>query len=508
MKKQKITDAAVTSSATNSLQKGLQQYYTPFEWAKALGAALPYQRRTIADLHCGKGTLAAALATPTTRDLLGLDIDPQASLREPTHHIPNLKPSRIFAQGDILDLLPLLHETETTFDLLALNPPFSLTWPTALLPGPLRKGLGAHIDSTHATLRMIPDLLSPSGEALVIANQSTLSRLRASYPDDFSHVWLWLDLPSFFPGVSKDLRVGVLYFAKDRTDDDPHIRRSIDPATDPDSLATLLHDIRASHFRAICIENPWDANAATAKLFDACTAEMTRRRDPCASNANVTLATNGTLRTWVTSFQEASSSIDPQARGFLKNLNRQHPMALTIQRGTRQALSHVLSSGTWSISPDAAAAIQDALETFERDRAPLYPVSDIQRVGWLDESEELLCTADFPPFVAGQSYPLSSETVDWKKLQIRPRYRAGLREEEEVSVKGSDLRITLHHPAGKVAFMYCPAVQPDPDTPCHSLEDLAAHFALPEVTDIASLRPQEYQAKVALLEELESLTSR
>jgi hypothetical protein len=80
MKRQQITPASLSSPAPNSARKGLHQYCTPQDWAAAIGAALPPHRRTIFDPFVGTGSLVRGLANDTTRDALGLDLDPTATL--------------------------------------------------------------------------------------------------------------------------------------------------------------------------------------------------------------------------------------------------------------------------------------------------------------------------------------------------------------------------------------------------------------------------------------------
>ncbi|MES2923139.1 MAG: hypothetical protein V4819_16400 [Verrucomicrobiota bacterium] len=509
MKKQRITHASIASSATNFHLKGLQQFFTPEAWARALGGALPEHRRTVADLHCGDGSLVRGLANNTTREALGCDLDPAAGLGRATawtNSLPGLQaPLRTFAHGDVLDLYPLLAETNTRFDLLALNPPFSLTWPLALIPEPLRNGLtGKIIDSTHATLRMLPELLTPLGEALVIANGSTLDRLKEQYPEDFEQVWLHLDIPSFFPGVSPTLRVGALYFTGEPLKPLERFVESWDARLTPDETAAILDRARRKHFTAPCVEQPWDACADTGKRFLACCDELERRRNPSSSGANVTLDADGRIRTWVSAYQEKSVAIPPNMIDFLRSLNRKLPLELTLQRGARLALQQAMACGFWTVDSAAAAAIAAALEDFDRDRAPLTPISDTQRIGWIDDAEELLCTRDFDHFRAGERYPLSTETIEWKKEELRPRYHAGKRDTETVLVRGRDLRLTLHHPSlPPVHFIFNPDRLTDNS---YSLEELAAHFELPEVKDITTLHPERLAENLVLLAELEAMT--
>jgi hypothetical protein len=505
MKRQTITPASLTSPSTDSLRKGLQQYYTPQPWATALAAALPDLRKSILDLHCGDGSFLRGVANPATREIFSLDLDPAAHSGKPKQwEALGIEPPRaIHFTGDVLDLHPLLVETETRFDLILANPPFSLRWPIRLLHKTLVQGLGGKfIDSTHTTLRMLPTLLSEHGEAMMIANADTITRLREQHPEDFSHVWLHVEMPSFFPGVST--RIAVLYLSGQIIPPVHQLRESWDTKPTFAQAATTLGALRKC-FPTICITQPWEATTAT-RPFTACGDEMLRRNDPTNSRANVTLAEDGRLRTFVSRFQEMTSAIDGRLIAFLQSLNRKHPLELTLQRGTRLALREVIDCKIWTITPEADAAIREAVDSFDKDRAPLSPVSDIQRIGWIDDAEELLCTKDLSNFKAGKRYKLSTETIEWKKEEKRPRYHAGKRDQETILVRGHDLRITLHHPTqNPVHFIFNPTRAGTLHT-THSLETLAQHFHIPEAPDITTLHPEAYAKNLALIDELEAIT--
>ena len=522
MKKQKITHASLTSPATNSHLKGLQQYFTPPEWAAVLGAALPQQRRTLLDPYAGDGSLLRGLANDTTRDILGLDLDPTATLGGPKtwEHHPAANARREMQHGDFLDLLPLLDETATRFDLVALNPPFSLAWPLELLPKPLRTGIkGTTLDSTHATLRIAPTLLTSRGEAILIANAATIARIFASHPQDFANVWLYFTLPSFFPGVDPSLRVAVLYISGEPAPACLHLGV---PTRTPADLAAELDAARKQHFRSKCIEEPWNAERDSARAFTHCTEEMERRRNPSLATANIVLDAAGALRTWVSAFQERSFNVPKHLANFLRKINRTHPVELTIQPATRAAITEAIQCGVWSIDPPALAAIQDALTAFATGRAPLAPLAHIQRLGWIDDTEEILCTKKFHEFKAGTPYRLSSQTVDWQKEILRPRYHAGKRSKETILTKGTDLKITIHANGTERHFTFNPenlvahASSVLPSASCgrsssessnwHTLADLAAHFQIPEVPDITSLHRNRYAQNLALIDELELAT--
>lgn len=519
MNRQRTTPASLSSAAANSKQKGLQQYFTPQNWALAIGAALPPNRRTIFDPFCGNGSFVRGLANDTTRDVMGIDLDPTATLGRETAWAKTTAPNarRHFAVGDVLDLLPLLEETDTKFDLMALNPPFSLEFPLAMVPEPLRAGLsGKTINSTLLAVRMASRYIPIRGESVLIANANTIRNLHTDHEDDFKTCWAIVNVPSFFPGTDPALRISLCYFsAHKRTKPFGFYNLT---ATNPEQIAEELQIIRSRCHFGICIDECFHQQTGTPSAFDHCVDEMDRRRNPSGSNANIVLDDQGRLRTWVSGYQQRSLKIPSHLIDFLRRISRSYPAELTIQPATRAALRETLDSGIWTIDPAAAAAIRAALDEFARDRAPLAPLNLIQRIGWLDENEAILCVEDFQCFRAGREYKLSSQTVEWKKATLRPRYRAGVRDEEEIQTCGTDLQLTIHDGTLQHHFTYSPAnlksapAGRDADITQlggqnhHTLEDLAAHFHIPEVPDITAIFPEQYQANLALIDELESIT--
>jgi hypothetical protein len=353
---------------------------------------------------------------------------------------------------------------------------------------------------------MIPALLSDLGEGVLIANQSSLEKLYQKFPDDFRSAWAWISVPSFFPGIARSIRIGVLYFSAQHDVGPLNLKgdHHLSPEN-PDHLSCMLDELRRKEFSMPCIVHHWEPTSVL-RLYSACGDEMNRRRDPSASECNVTLDDEGRIRTWISLYQEKADSTPGHLMEFLRQINRKHPLELTLQRGSRMALSEVIQSGAWTISQEAHAAIQHAVESFDRDRAPLSPILDVQRIGWIDDAEELTCKAPFLHFLPGKKYKISTQTIEWKKNQNRPRYHAGKRDVESVLVRGTDLRITLHHSsASPTHFLFNPEAAGTLHT-TYSLEDLAAHFDLPEVKDITTIYPEEYAANLSLLDELEQMT--
>src|SRR5262245_16197296 len=227
-------------SATNALDKGQAQYFTPHDLALDLSGPLPQFRPLLVDLSCGSGSLLHAAANGSTTHLLGADIHPYRNPNK-INTPPADAVSRPISQtrgdvaaiesclplplgeglgvrgsdltihritADLTLLYPLLAEVNWLADLFVLNPPWDLHWHrdrlTALAGSDCSAVRAAfpqidprvgreQIDSTVATMMIALDRMTYRVEAFLIANSSTAQRLlfdrNAPYHALAAHVW-------------------------------------------------------------------------------------------------------------------------------------------------------------------------------------------------------------------------------------------------------------------------------------------------------------------------------
>lgn len=490
---QKRTLNSVSSPATNSHIKGLQNYYTPIPWAKALAALLPAKRFSIADLQCGSGSLLVGLTNASTEYIYASDLDASTSPLNRVHFNPNTTVTH--AHIDYLDLLPCLLDTRTKFDLLACNPPFSLTWPQSLLPLSLRNG-GDTIDSTTACLASIKHLLTNDGECLFIANASTIERISAADPSLLDHVWFHLTIPSFFHNAN--FTASILYIAK-RYRGKPPAPMHLTPGS-PDELLGILTSWQHLRPPGGIMGIAWPNSR-----FSASVTEARYRVNPENRPDNVILSLGGTLRTQASAYQRFNDSIPEAQHKALQSINHANPFELTVQRATRQALAEILDQGCWTMSDSAAHAIRNAMEEYNRSRTPLTPVSPLQRLGWLDENDNLLCTQDFLSFRAGKLYEVTSEVAKYEFSHYKPRYKNGKKDEEQLSTRGNDLIFTIH---GADDFTAQFTYKHSHIKGTYPMELIGQHFQIPEVPSLKIVRPEECAAHEKRLDLLESITSK
>jgi predicted RNA methylase len=613
----------VLESATNSAEKGLSQFFTPAAFAAWCAQPLPVHRPVIVDLNCGAGALLHASALKDTKVLLGSDIDPCRSTpkSETSDPRPDLHVSRI--THDVTLLYSKLKEIQFTADLFVLNPPWRLFWHRDRFADFANSDLDAvrdayaatepgtpdgTLDSTIATLAMALDLCTTYGEGFLIANNNTLQRLLfnpgAPYAMLARHLWVhiiiagnpmtglndckWVKSDDGQSGT--DFKTGVIYFAASHENGPQHYEVPVStfcfplsalPANPADRTARMGSEMRNAYYANDEILELWQVVKETIAEEAGKTVKVPW---------NLWLDVGRHIRTALSRFEEKSVKTNKREAERLFNLNGKTPMELVLQRAERDNLLHVLDQGGWKVQPELRAAVEGAIQQYHAARAPLYPLPDIQRLGYLDEQDTIVCKADLtlyretkphtiktedgyhtildgdgeemsgfddikearaelkklntalPPPVqliyrAGQKYSLRTQTVQITRKTMKPNSFNG--ELEELEFTGQELAIFI---ADKVRdpdnekeelTEYCfmdgklrddnttiaEARQqknrrrrrwerePDAVPIDFTLQELADHFIIPDVPDVAANNPEGYQANLDKLNDVEQLAN-
>ncbi|PWU21774.1 MAG: hypothetical protein C5B50_01050 [Verrucomicrobia bacterium] len=560
MQKNQLSPACLQpflESASNSVQKGMAQYFTPVEWAEILSSPLPRLRYSVVDFNCGNGQLLKGSARPSTSHLLGCDIDPSA--------LCNLQSA---IPGDLTRLYPLLCAVQFKADCFALNPPWDLHWYrerlSALADSELpsvRQAFAAHdgrtspetIDSTIATLCIALDLCSTWGEGFLIANEATLQRLilQANAPHSAlaAHIWAHIVVEGniCLPGSAgilpasntiaqthgpSDLtpdtgspdtfRTGIIYFA--RNHDSGFAKTTGCSTLEAAKFACESLYNRRSELRQGPEIKVYAKTDDTAELWKAVGQEWERLSRKDRPQWNLSLTSAGLIHADLTPFDAHSGRINKTLADTLFRLHDKQPMQLVLQRHSRRALERAVAPNSpWRIGPALVSAVHRAIEEYQRVRAPLYPLSPIQRLGYLDECDDIVCSRNLRgrnntlDFTADQKYPLRSTTIgvkrSGKKLNLEGQY-------DDVEWNGQELAFFITDNVGtERIFMDARLQSPDvefnlprsPDNPKErvkvdfTLQDLVHHFIVPNVEDVARTQPDTYQSNLKLLTEIESL---
>jgi hypothetical protein len=551
-------------SAANAGAKGQAQFFTPIPWAEALSQPLPRYRPTIIDLSCGAGNLLQGSSRPSTVSLLGCDIDPCQLVSGDINRIA----------GDVTKLYRLMRQVSLQADCFTLNPAWDPhQYREALqdlaesdLPT-VRKAFAAHdgrtgkdtIDSTVASLCLALDLCSHYGEGLLIANESTLQRLvlapQAPHGALSVHVWAHLviqgnpmtGLQDCAHQEDTQFFTGVLYFARGHDSGPPSsgstlyrppVVKSLEEAK---QVCAELHR-RRPELRLGPEVKSYAHTEDTADKWKAIGQEWERLTRKDKPQWNISLRSDGTIKTDLSLYDSQSGRVSKEEANGLFQMEGKQPIQLVMQRQQRAHLEKAAFGTVWRVDPKLQEAVRQAVLDYSAVRAPLYPLAPIQRLGYLDEQDDIVCSKDLgggdvsspmapplggvssPAFRADCSYKLRSTTIAVKRSGTKLNLMG---EEDEVEWDGQELAFFITDDSGvERIFMegrlraenvrlsiLKPGEKPGKqDEDCietcavdFTLQDLVGHFIIPDVLDVARVNPEGYQRNLDLLKEIEEL---
>ena len=553
-------------SARNAAAVGQSQFFTPLPFARTMAEGLPRTRHSIIDLNCGAGHLLHACCPDpevqpnvyrnTDLGLFGLDIDPCRSPKlgrdgfnltlytRPIHRIT----------ADLTAAYPLFKEVAFEGDLFVLNPPYSLQWsrerlallgesklpavrsafnysadpanmnPNSIMP----KGC---IDSSIASILIALDLCSRAGEGMAIVNNRTAERLifaaGAPFGSLLEHIWARVVIEgnpmtdrtdcNFQHDEAAKYETAVIYFAASHTGGpmrDCECRPG-DPRM-PTAQAPPRygrHGLTIHYGSEIRVADKWQA------VHEELKARAAANQRP---KFHVALGLDGLIQSNLSNFEGYSVKINKAEAARLHKLTGQQPMQLVMQRAGRDEVLHVIDKGGWSVEPALRAAITEAIRSYHAARAPLVPLRKIQRLGYLEEQDNIECIQNLCPrssgscpdilFHAGRTYPLRTQTACVIRTQKKPNAMTG--DLETLEFKGEELATFLDIDGREYCFMDAKLMNdthtavadnrrmPRGARPMgppidFTLQQLCDHFVIPEVPDVATVHPEKFQASMA-----------
>lgn len=538
----------VLDSARNANQCGQSQFLTPSDFAADCAAPLSPFRFEVCDLNCGGGSLLAAAATANTEHLFGLDITPAPAGSDK-------RIERIL--GDLTLVAPLLHDVGFECHLFALNPPWGLLWERERLRHLAESDLPAvanafpsesqaTIDSTLATVLLALHHCSSVGEGFLIANHATMERLvfapGAPASAVAAHVWARITVAGNpMTGLQGNawqdtMHVDVLWFARSHTEGPQRTVR----CGGLDAWKTEVQALSANRYRwrnGVVLRGYMDGVGEEA--WSGVDHEWKQQRKPARTDWNLWLGPDGKIGASLSTFDSkaASRALQRDASDFA-DLRGQSPMQLVMQRSVRATLLRAAGpSSPWRVEPALRQAVDQAITAYHSERAPLYPLPVVQRLGYLDEEDSILCTKELlhprlmdavgvrllggepvpaddfrPVFRVGERYRLSTWTTQVVRRGVRPNLCG---EEERLEFTGQDLVICIQGEGDrKVGFLDARLLADATEIKglrgrnsvdvCAPLQVLLDHFDVPEVKDVSTVNPAQFRANLETLNTLEA----
>lgn len=488
---QEVLDASA-APASQTVRKNLAQYLTPAWFAERMAALLPnrYACTVAFDPQCGADALLDSLVGYNVTTL-GVDLDRRFNedqgdgVRPVTAHRHRLTASCV----DVWRLLDELYPT-LTFRCQVANPPFGLKWK---MPDILH---GAE-DSTLATYRQLIKRAGTEGVGYMIANRSTLERLNLPLAP---HVWLYQTFPV---GVfDAEVEVGVLHFAAEHTGG-AHVVHHASAA--PDDVRRVCDRITPPRYYAA--GTPAAEVAAAFEVIRSVLAEEKRQQPPF----NIYLDARGYLRTYLSTRNRVLRQLTVRDVEKLAQVDQCNPLTLTTERDTRLLMAELVQGGTYTVQPEAAAAIKSALADVATLSCPIMDATDFESVAYADDNEALLALAHThgpgPSLTRGQRYPTTTGTYTfvnhYNRMRLHLAAGATYAAEHAMQLTGQDRFITIKDDAGIVhRFLDRPTKDKSTD---HPDTELWRYFQKPTVETIATKYPAEVRKNLAVMDACEML---
>ena len=395
--------AASALSAKATAQTGQQQYSTPPEWAAHFATLLPDQVPDAAlDPQCAGGNL---LRNVHATYKYGWDIDARHNDAGSLNIERNLG-SCVTIWGVLDELFPDLR-----FPCQVANPPFGIKWRVPVRPGSPVKVV---VDSTEYTWKKIIERAAPGGHGYFICARPTMERLKLQ-----EHPWVYLyqTFPvGFFPKT--EVEVGVIHWhnsearfkpSKARSQQSTYIaldfpgnpmdadrleirHQTLEGATDHELLAgvRLYYRTNRRYMWPEAPEWPYENHTSMATVH-----EIIEEERGHLPPFNVWLGDDGSLKVHLSVRFATKRRFTSEQVVALEKLRNCHPLTLTTEAESRRLLRSLLQEGLYTIEPAAAAAIAAALLEVETLAVPIMPVTEFERVAYVDDLEELTVRSDY-----------------------------------------------------------------------------------------------------------------
>lgn len=477
---QEILDAS-GGSAKAATRKNLAQYLTPSWFAQRMASLLPgrYACSVVFDPQSGDDNLLDALDGYGTTSI-GVELDRRFHDKQDTAE-------RVRINANCVDVWRVLDEVypDLTLRCQVANPPFGLRW----------KVDGEVYDSTVYTWNRVMSRVGRHGVGFFIANRATIDRLRL---ENTPGVWLYQTFPS---GIfDAEVEIGVLHFHGSHRSGPRVIHYQ---TAEPEDVRMLCGLIRPPDYDIDGTMAPEVVKAF--KEVKAILNEEKREQPPF----NIYLK-GGYLRTYLSTRARLTRRLTPKDVEKLAKIDKCHPLTLTTERESRLLMAELVECGTYTVQPEAKAAIEAALREVESIACPIMPITDFERVAYADDNEALEARVSQHGDLAltkGRRY--LTETATYGFVNHYTRMRLHLSEgttyaaEHDMRLTGQDRFISIKDDNGVVhRFLDRPDPQKSTD---HSDATLWDYFTKPEVQTVAEKYASEVRKNLAIMDACEML---
>jgi len=441
--------------------KGLQQFFSPPEAAELVHRV--FGDAAVVDLTAGNGSLISKFP----RDhRFGIEIDPDQARAGYTAIV-----------GDIQKVYPLLRQVGFKADAIAINPPFGLRWYDAKY---------GEMNSTALCYLYAVSLLSGYGQGALIAGAERFDR-EILTRDEGKLFYAVIQCDDLFDGVEIS---SVIAFFTDRVCDSPR-RWKLDRRQLPDKADEII-DLRKQVKPYVSTYASEVQLEQMTQLWEAIQEEYHQRhKQEQKARYSITRAGN---KLSVKLSPYAQLALQGQSMlSTVKSLHNQAIAYLALNRREWQDLLALEDDGFITIDPALKDAAIEVLKGADKQICPLYPIKPQQRLGFLEHVDSIeCCQTDLGRgFVAGELYPVSarSQVTSSRYTESKLNKDGELEEVEKLKEwKVLNIRIGNHE--------FTESSQ--------DIQYIVDHFKLPDPGDVASRFPEDMEAMLSILTEIEA----
>ncbi len=534
-------------SATNAIDKGQAQYFTPEPVANELIRFInPYgQTQIVLDPLAGDGSMLNATQSVTK---LGIELD--GRFAKPLRNNPEFPTGKTtITHADYTLWQELAGKIEMRFPLIVTNPPFGLQWHgkrfdwlrsgSPYTQAAYNKLRGKNtIDSTAATFLSTLELTAGTdGRAMMICNDDTARRLFGDpenpTADSLLHpIFLWMTINgSVFPNVKSGLKTAVIYFSRchgqrrwNLPQKTPNIKHLTLNSSDPQIIRNGLDSLQAGCFDLMegGYRTYTDPTAEIVRQMTCIEQEYKRRYESEIDPPfHIKLGINGRITRNLSTYDHMGG-ISREALTRLNALQDKTPLQLSVQNNTRKELQWAVKWTGWRVDPKLIKAVAEAVKAYESERAPFYTPNPVQSLGWVDEEESLECCKDgLEACESGKSYPIQTSTEEL--VDTIQRFNTSTSTTDDIEANSQELVITVccgsqgteSHPDIEHKFHVRRASNIPEDVQTshrngrrvsihhHVIDALLAHFIIPIPEDRTALMPEEFKNNLNLIDHLQ-----
>jgi len=467
------SDSVLQSSYMGRGTKGLQQYFTPTEYAELIHSI--FGDIMILDPTAGNGALIKHFPKDCQ---FGIEIDPD-QVRDCQYTAIN---------GDLQKCYPLLRVADVRFPAIALNPPFGLTWEDAIYG---RK------NSTVIAMQYAFNLLSrydSQGVLLCGSDRFTREILELEQADQF---YAAIDVPDMFMGDESehkaDISTVVAFFT---CQPDSKLERWTCNREELLQQTNHVLELRklVRGFTPPSYARTWDVSTMK-QLWKEVSSEYARRYSAKSSTQRHTVTGNGKkISIYLSPFQTLTLAKRNQDY-LVKSLHGQSINYFIINTSVWSQLKNLESDGCITIDPKFKASTQSLIDELEKSVCPLYPVKPQMRLGFLPDIENIVCikSDSTKGYTEGEKYSVYCQSNI--NIMQYEEDKVDMNTGEIIKVSKLQEAKVLEINIGKNTF----------NETAIDIEYIIEHFDLPNPGDLLSNYPEATTKMLSLLSNIEDI---